>query len=318
MTDALQNLADVSVIMPAYNNQDSVGRALASIAAQTLKPREVIVVDDGSSDDTIGAVRAMKDHMNGVTLRLFHQENNGAGAARNRAVVEARGEWLGFLDADDQWLPGKLEKTLCPTLDRGLEMSAHNLVSVAPDGQERMISSRARWLGNPADPYRRLFLVGFISSSTVLVRRRLVVQVGGFDVGLRSAQDYELWLALLDLIGHRFEVFADPLLRYTLAPQGITSAIDRKVSCSLAILNRHMGVLKRHPGPMIKWLVLRLLIIHLEAVQGHWQRGQRAAALGQIWRFLPRLGAVLARFPKARGQRPDFLAHLPPAADIAL
>lgn len=307
----------ISVITPAYNNADTIGRALASIAAQTLKPLEAIVVDDGSTDDLEGAVRAMAPHMNGVGLRLFRQDNNGAGAARNQAVARARGDWLAFLDADDEWLPAKLARSLEVTQAHGLVMSSHNLVGVDAAGLHP-IDSRARWLANPGDPYRTLFLRGFISSSTVLVRRDLVVGVGGFDAGLRSAQDYELWLAVLAKADGRFETFADALLRYTLAPQGITSNIDRKVDCSLAILERHMGVLKQLPGPVVKPVILRLMIIHYEAVTGHIRQGRWGGALSQALAFPARLLIALARLPKAQGARPDFLTRLPPAREVAL
>lgn len=308
--------ADVTVVTPAYDNAASVGRALASIAAQTLPPAEAIVVDDGSTDDTAGAVRAMKGAMNGVRLRLFRQRNHGAGAARNRAVAEASGTWLAFLDADDQWLPGKLERSMAGARG-GLLMSSHNLFNVGPAG-ESLNDSRARYLRDPADPYRTLFLRGFISSSTVLVRRDLVRAVGGFDDTLRSAQDYELWLAVLARAGRRFETFAEPLLRYTLAPEGITSRIDRKVDCSLAILRRHMGVLKRLPGPVWGPVALRTLIIHYEAVMGLRARGDLLGAARQLALLPVRMAEMLARLPFAGAERPDFLARLPAAEEVAL
>ncbi|MDO8607364.1 MAG: glycosyltransferase family A protein [Phaeospirillum sp.] len=306
--------ADVSVIMPACNAGRTVGRALASIAAQTVTPKEVIVVDDGSDDDTVERVAAMAGCMNGVSLRLFRQANMGAGAARNRAISVATGHWLAFLDSDDQWLPAKLERSLAVSEAGDLIMSSHNLFNVGPAG-EALNDSRARWLRNPDDPYRTLFLRGFISSSTVLVRRDAVLAVGGFDPHLRSAQDYELWLAVLARAGRRFETFADPLLRYTLAPEGITSRIDRKVACSLAILRRHMGVLKRLPGPVLIPVLLRCLIIHYEAVQGHRARGETLAALGQLLLLPLRMTEMLLRLPFATGGRPDFLAQLAPEAE---
>ncbi len=309
--------ADVSVVMPAYNAAATVERALASIAAQSVKPKEVIVVDDGSTDHTVARIKAMASRMNGIHLRAFTQSNQGAGAARNRAVAAAAGTWLAFLDSDDEWLPSKLQRSLEVSEAGDLVMSSHNLFNVTPQG-ESLNDSRARWLRNPADPYRTLFLRGFISSSTVLVKRDAVVAVGGFDAGLRSAQDYELWLAVLSIAGKRFETFADPLLRYTIAPEGITSRIDRKVACSLAILHRHMGILKTLPGPVLAPVLLRCLIIHYEAVQAYRARGQWGAALGQLALLPLRAVEILARLPFASGKRPDFLTQLPLAEEIPL
>ena len=307
MADAF---ASVSVVMPAYNVADSIGSALASIAAQTVKPCEVLVVDDGSTDDTIAAVTPMADQMNGVRLRLFRQSNQGAGAARNRALAQASGEWIAFLDSDDEWLPTKLERSLDFTLGADLVMTSHNLFGVSPNGEAHVIDSQARYLANPDDPFRTLFLRGFISSSTVLVKAEAVRRAGGFDPTLRSAQDYELWLAILAQAGPRFLTFNDPLLRYTLAEDGITSRIGRKYDCSLAILWRHMGWLKRLPGPLLGPLLLRLLIIHVEAMQGHRAQGNSRAAVmvaAQLpWRCLQ----TLLRVPLADGARPDFLAKL--------
>lgn len=310
-----ERFADVSVVMPAYNNADTVGRALASIAAQSVRPREVIVVDDGSQDGTVAAVQAMAGAMNGVALRMFRQRNNGAGAARNRAIAEANGMWLAFLDADDEWLPAKLQRSLEETDVAGLVMSSHNLLAIDVDG-EHGIDSRARYLCNPGDPYRTLFLRGFISSSTVMVRRDAVVAAGGFDAGLRSAQDYELWLAVLAKAGGRFVTFADALLRYTLAPAGITSLIDRKYACSLAILRRHMGVLRRLPGPVFVPLLMRIVIIHHEAVSGHRARGNYLKAAFYLALVPVRAVQMLALLPFATGNRPNFLAKLAPAEQV--
>jgi len=308
---------DVSVVTPAFNNAATIGRALASIAAQDAKPVEAIVVDDGSTDATIDAVRAMVPAMNGVRLRLFRQRNSGAGAARNRAIATASAKWLAFLDADDAWLPAKLARSVAVSEADDLVMSSHNLWGIDAAG-EHLIDSRARWLTNPADPYRTLFLRGFISSSTVLVRRDAVLAVGGFDDSLRSAQDYELWLAVLAKAKGRFATFADPLLRYTLAEDGITSRLERKVACSLAILHRHMGVIKRLPGPVLAPVMQRTLIIHVEAIRAFRARGERWAAARQAALFPARLAAVLARLPFATGDRPDYLSRLVPAEEVPL
>jgi glycosyltransferase involved in cell wall biosynthesis len=312
----MAELADVTVVTPAYNNADTIGRALASVAAQTVRPKEVIVVDDGSDDDLEGAIRAQRPSMNGVRLRLFRQENNGAGAARNQAVARAEGAWLAFLDADDAWLPAKLERSLDVMAAHDLVMSSHNLYGVDDQGRH-YIDSRARWLADPADPYRTLFLRGFISSSTVLVRTDLVRAVGGFDATLRSAQDYELWLAVLAHADGRFETFEDALLLYTLAPQGITSRIGRKLDCSLAILDRHMGILKQLSGPVVGPVLKRALIIHYEAVMGHLGQGRPLDALKQALLCPWRLARSLARLPFATGARPDYLAQLPDAREVA-
>ena len=97
----------VTVVIPTYNRKGLLPRALTSVARQTRPPDEVIVVDDGSTDDTEGLVRREFPD-----VRYLQQENRGVAAARNRGIREAKGEWLAFLDSDDEWLPQKLTRQL--------------------------------------------------------------------------------------------------------------------------------------------------------------------------------------------------------------
>jgi teichuronic acid biosynthesis glycosyltransferase TuaG len=109
MTD---KFADVSVIIPAYRAAETIGRALRSVAGQTVTPREIVIVDDGSDDDTAKVARRYADLLAPSALRVVTQPNLGAGAARNRALAEATQPLVAFLDADDEWLPEKLERSV--------------------------------------------------------------------------------------------------------------------------------------------------------------------------------------------------------------
>ena len=107
----------VSVVIPAYNAAATIAAAIESVLAQTRLPEEIIVVDDGSNDETSAVVERF-----GPIVRLLRQANAGCGQARNSGAREARGTWLAFLDADDLWLPTKLERQLPETgrpSDRG-------------------------------------------------------------------------------------------------------------------------------------------------------------------------------------------------------
>ena len=104
--------ADVSVVIPAWQAAATIGRALASIGTQTATPGEVIVVDDGSTDGTAAAAQTAVGLLGGSPLCVLTQTNAGAGAARNRGIEAAQGRLLAFLDADDEWLPGKLERSI--------------------------------------------------------------------------------------------------------------------------------------------------------------------------------------------------------------
>ena len=116
----------ISVIIPAYKAADTIERALSSVAEQTLKPKQIIVIDDGSNDDTLKIVESFKEHIYEIEIIIFKQQNLGAGAARNRAINAATGEWLAFLDADDEWHPKKLSTSMDAIRRHNLVLVSHN------------------------------------------------------------------------------------------------------------------------------------------------------------------------------------------------
>jgi glycosyltransferase involved in cell wall biosynthesis len=308
--------ADVTVVMPAFQAAATIGPALDSIADQTTPPREVIVVDDGSTDGTVEAVRTRRTRFSGTWLRLFRQDHRGPGAARNRALSEAQGRYIAFLDADDLWLPTKLERSLEVLRAGNHIMVAHDIIEVTVSG-ERHVDCRARWLRNPGDPLRTLYLRGYISSSTVVVEREAVLAAGGFNADLPSAQDYDLWLTILARIGPRFELFAEPLLRYHLHGAGITGKIEQRQRCNLAILRAHVDDLKRTPGAVLPLIIARTAAVHLETIAGYRSRGDMVAAMACAaalpWECLKSLAAVAG----PSSPRRNYLADLPPAAEQA-
>ena len=209
--EVIPRFADVGVIVAAYRAAGTIGRTLMSIAAQTVKPREVVVVDDGSDDGTADAARACASDMNGIELVVLRTEDNhGAGAARNRAIAEARQPVLAFLDADDEWLPVKLERSLAIFDEGDYALVAHDYLTGDGDRAEHHHCER-RFLEG-ADPFVQLYRKGYIASCSVVARRDAVLAASGFDEGLRNAQDFELWLAMLRKPGTRFRVFGEALL----------------------------------------------------------------------------------------------------------
>jgi len=271
------DFADVSVITPAYRAATTIGRALRSIAAQTLRPREVIVVDDGSEDGTYEAALAFSKTMNGIDLKVVRQDNQGAGAARNRALREATGAYVAFLDADDEWLPEKLARTMAH-----LEGSVYVLVSHDVrlaggdgdgDGRESVIDC-ARHFEATRDPFVSYFLRGYIATSTVVARREALIAASGFDEGLASGQDYELWLRLISAPGTHFHVFAGALTRNHVMENSISSHIDLRRQCAMNILRRHAGRLRGQGRLPLFNVLLRACIIHAQAAMGHSSRRQ--------------------------------------------
>ena len=280
--------ADVSVVIPAYRAAATLPRALASIASQTLSPREVVVVDDGSADGTFQAARSMADAMNGIPLSVLWQGRRGAGAARNRALEAAVGTWVAFLDADDEWLPEKLARSLAVLEVTGAVLVAHD-GWIVEDGRETLNACARRFAEGP-DPLVTLYRKGFIDTCSVVARRDAVLAAGGFDESLPNAQDFDLWLAMLTGPGARFHVFDEPLVRYHVQSGGIMSHTARRLRCGVAIARRHAPAMAGRPGGRRGNLGYRLAAIHREAVAAHLRRGRYASAAGTVaalpWRLL--------------------------------
>ena len=180
----------VSVIIPTYNLAALLPGAVESVRAQAWPGLEIIVVDDGSEDDTAGVLEALAV---GGDLRWFRQENAGAAAARNRGIEEARGQWVAFLDADDFWLPGKLAaqfEALAASPDAAF---SYTDVKVRhEDGREGELVR-----GDAGRPLLLQLLAGnLFATPTVLVRRDCFREVGLFDASLRTGEDWDMWLRL--------------------------------------------------------------------------------------------------------------------------
>jgi teichuronic acid biosynthesis glycosyltransferase TuaG len=265
--------ADVSVVIPAYNAADTIERALSSIARQSLLPRQVIVVDDGSTDGTFDVAREAGRALAGINVQVVRQANAGAGAARNRAVEMADGAYLAFLDADDEWLPEKLQRSLTIMDEAGVMLTAHNGWIISNES-ETYLDIAARFKEYPTGLFHGLYRKGFISTSSVVVRRDAVTGAGGFDETLLAGQDFDLWLKVLGADGSAFTVFNDPLTRYHIRPNSITSNTETRLRCTLEIAWRHVSLLKKYPGSPAASLFYRLTALHKEAVISHLSRGR--------------------------------------------
>ncbi|GEM_PF-513677 len=268
---------DVSVIIPAYRAAQTIERALRSIAQQTRSPREIVIVDDGSDDDTAKIARSFADMVAPSALRIVTQPNLGAGAARNRALAEATQPLVAFLDADDEWLPEKLERSVAEMNAGDYVLVAHDYLDVTPSGDE-VCDCRQRFLA-PPDPWIQLYRRGYIPSCSVVAKRDAVLNVGGFDESLRNAQDFDLWLRLLENRNAKFTLFPSALLRYHHTAGGIMSFTERRLACCEAIAVRHLKGVRRRGGSVMFELAFRMAAIHAEAFQTYRSAGNRRNAL---------------------------------------
>ena len=195
----------ISVVVPAYERGDVVGRAIDSALAQTVAAIEVVVVDDGSSDDTRAVVEGYDDDR---VRYLAHETNRGVSAARNTGVAAATGDYVAFLDSDDEWLPRKLERQLGALDERG-DGWVGAYCDVATAGLSRLgrlagvLSETLFRSGAPREGGRELaesllsMQVFMGPGSTLLVERDVLERAGGFDEGLSIYEDWDLVLRVL-------------------------------------------------------------------------------------------------------------------------
>jgi len=183
------SIVNVSVIIPTYNRKNLLKRALHSVSNQTFIPREIIVVDDGSSDGTKDWVLERFPD-----VRYIYQDNSGVSSARNAGIKEAIGSWIAFLDSDDEWMSNKLEQQkrvinsfqeawLCHT----------NEIWIRNGVRVNQMKKHQKYGGNV---FENCLDICRISPSSVLIKKEVFEMVGLFDESLKVCEDYDLWLRI--------------------------------------------------------------------------------------------------------------------------
>jgi len=226
MTSALS----VSVVIPVYNAERYIGKAIESALRQTHPPLEVIVIDDGSTDSTADVANSFGDR-----IRCVRQANAGPARARNRGVRESRGEFVAFLDADDEWLPEHLEEA-ARVLDRHTD-----LVWFSGSYERRTEGTEAPRPMRYSGPLEQDAYIGdyfaaqakteFSWTGVMVIRKDVIVAEGGFDEELRGDEDVNLWFRIAlqhPRIGHSRKVTAIYWVRPgSLTVAGATSMAKR-------------------------------------------------------------------------------------------
>lgn len=198
-------MVEISVIIPTYNCGRFIAQAIDSVLAQTFQDFEIIVVDDGSNDDTRKIINRY-----GEKVKYLYQQQTGVSCARNRGINASTGRFIAFLDADDLWLPTKLEKQM------ELFHSAENIGMVFTenclfDSQgvfKKKTGKRRLMNGNLA---RNIFLLSGVVTPTVMVKKNILDEIGGFEESLMCAEDDNLWIRIAAL--YKVRLIDEPLAK---------------------------------------------------------------------------------------------------------
>lgn len=300
----------VSVVIPTYNRAAKVPLGIESVLAQTFSDLEVVVVDDGSSDGTGDVLREKF----GSRIRYFPQANQGASAARNKGIELARGEWIAFLDSDDQWEKDKLEWQFKALERFGPQCAGcYTDVKLFNNSETRTFFQLAEAnyrhegeMGVSTDALRMLVRPGgagmVVCLSSFMVRADVVRKSGGFDLKLPYSQDSEFLFRMATLTG--FCYVNRPLLRFDRAPVELrhvgVSAVWTKGDfflrdCQLRY-ETMLGLRERLPAD-----VIALIQRQLGSTQGAWanwyletgQYGKARAAISKALQLDPTLNIAL-------------------------
>ncbi len=261
----MQSTLSISAVIPAYNCEQYVARAICSVLDQTRPVSEIIVVDDGSTDGTADVIRSFGDQ-----VALIQQTNAGVSAARNTAIRAAKGDWIAFLDADDEWLPDKIER------QTALHSRNPDLMWMTGNYQECLCDEKRlaphtppqrceQWLGGNDyyDNYlRAIRLYEWGHTDCMLIRRCVFDEVGMFPTEISLAEDVDMWLR----IGYRF-----PKVGF----------LSRPLAIYHLTVSRSLMTARRSPA------------LYVDFIQRHMQIAEAAGVLDE---FQPAAGAIMRRW----------------------
>lgn len=238
-----QTYPRVSVIIPTYNRADYLREALASVLDQSLQPWEIIVVDDGSTDDTPELARSFPPNV----VYIRQPQNMGVSAARNAGLSAARGEVIAWLDSDDLWEPGFLA-TVIPLLaeDERLDGVYTGLTRI--DGAGAILPQQSQWSVPPEELRSSLVESCSIQTSTFVARKRCFDQAGEFDTRFGICEDYDMFVRIAQ--NCRIMGVPRPLVRYRVHMANTVSDPVAFCEYRLALTEKHYG---SHDGDPVTW-----------------------------------------------------------------
>jgi len=179
----------ISVIIPTFNRKKTLGRAIQSVMNQSLSPFEILIIDDGSNDGTEEWVKEKFQN-----IKYIYQNNHGVSSARNIGIENAYGDWVAFLDSDDEWLPNKLYEQV-KAIESNPEMKFFhtNEIWIRNGVRVNQMKKHKKYGGYI---FEKCLDICRVSPSSVLIQKEVFDNIGIFDESLRVCEDYDLWLRI--------------------------------------------------------------------------------------------------------------------------
>ena len=225
------NSPKVSIILPTYNRAHIIEKAIQSVLNQTYQDFEIIIIDDGSKDDTKKIIRGFQEKDNRIKYIRF-EENKGAAAARNAGIKMSKGEYITFQDSDDEWVIDKLEKQM-----KVIETSSENIVIYCGfwriDGDEKTYIPDINISNREGNIHKELLKGNFVDTPSILLPKKNLEKIGMFDENLLRLQDWDLSIRLSKY--YNFKLIDEPLYISYLLSDSI-SANDETFIPSIRII----------------------------------------------------------------------------------
>ena len=234
----------ISVIIPTYNSENFITKTLETVCSQTYNNYEVIVSDDGSTDNTVGVVRSFFLKNPSRKKALLINKHEGPGAARNKGIENASGDWISFLDSDDLWNDNKLERVVGYILEnKDIDLVCHSLID--KDGSKETLMNPSKYFNNRIDPFLSMYRENCLYTSALTIKKNILYQAGLFDNRLPSSQDYDLWLRLGMINKIKMGFIEEPLTTHINREGNISSNVETRLQCMLEISKKYYTELKK-------------------------------------------------------------------------
>lgn len=232
----------VSIVLPTYNRAHVIGRAIKSVLDQTFQDFELIVVDDGSTDNTHSVVESAHDPR---VRYVAHEKNRGLSAGRNTGARAARATYIANQDSDDVWDRDKLKREVAALDAAGAHVGVvySRIEKDFSDGKKEYIPSDER--GTSGDIHERLLKGNFITMQAALMKKECFEKVGGFDESLQALQDWDFWIRVSAY--YEFVYVPEVGVRVAISSDSITRNKKKRLEARSRIIEKHREELRRYP-----------------------------------------------------------------------
>jgi glycosyltransferase involved in cell wall biosynthesis len=236
------NSPKVSIILPTYNRAHIIEKAIQSVLNQTYQDFEIIIIDDGSKDDTKKIIRGFQEKDNRIKYIRF-EENKGAAAARNAGIKMSKGEYITFQDSDDEWVIDKLEKQM-----KIIETSSENIVVYCGfwriDGDEKTYIPDIKISNREGNIHKELLKGNFVDTPSILLPKKNLEKIGMFDENLSRLQDWDLVIRLSRY--YNFILIDEPLYISHILPDGISVNDEYLINLQIILAKYQDEIYKDH------------------------------------------------------------------------